>query len=1114
MPSINKNHMLIGNFAAEPTFEFSEGGTNVGRHHDVAGDKVKPWKDIVNYSGQGNAERSTVLLLPGTQQYLDQGGRAPSIEPTCVYLSEYQWADTFRRFTIRALNPDRSILTTQYQERGYQGPDEKHPDISAERWEEALKRCEKSIDPSDFKIVSQFDSPEKLIIGISDVQASQNQEVSSLKSLLWQVHETQLTCKDALAAFAVMMSPRNVATGLIWGLIYLVIKLSSPAEETAKNLKTMLGEIRRQLAILQKRSSTVGLDDRTELRRTFVDIFENLIYFWRDCIVYLRKFPPETEEWTHVETSFKETMLKLDRANKYLETLFGPTLKPLSTADASLSSQTVKDDPSLFPVNMVPESHTKVFVGREDTLDDMESVLGIEVGCKTSLRVYVLWGIGGVGKTQLAREFSYSHRAKFEAILWVGAETQQSLKIGFTNIGIELGLPEVKVDGDTTYNLTLVQRWLRATNRPWLLILDNVEKYTDVSNFLPKCGAVIVTTRYQSQAELFPNSQIIPKVPPVSKLSPSSAESLFLRLLHSEDAGGISNRDWTIGMFPKEEQSAMQFLLSEVDGLALGIQQLAAIIKQREQIHDTANFARYYRQRLPDLIQDDDGIKGHSLATLWKVAFETIKSQRKKNQRNGNSWIMLGILCCCQPDSIARSLFHLEDDFGAIEELEFCKDEFEVDDAITKLRKVGLIEIEMTNGIISLHRLVQVAFLLQLEHQTLQTVFSAASLLIDNVFPKQIKGRPLHQDWSECQKHVKHGQSLAGIFEKLKVAKLGVKPTENFVSLMRNCAWYLFELGAWGETLDLINIVTNVCKDNDELSHAHLLNSAGMCYFYLNDLVQCRKALTESQRIREANLDPSDEELANTFLNLGNLESAEGKYDEAIADFDKSVGIRKGIAGAEVMLGVCHLTKARALINKKDYDAASGELDASMEVFIQSLGPEGFSVLFVHYTRGNLKLALGDAATAAGKLPEAFELYEEARGSYKLALEMLLERAPTQLKVAAMYFKLGTVEFRFKDYQAALTALNEGLIVARLRNQDGLGEVARNLRRQAQVLDEAAPLDPGSHLFQLADDPDPDCLRGAAESSRRQAEKGRYRVCTSPEEEEDAFNNLVVGFDR
>jgi tetratricopeptide (TPR) repeat protein len=157
---------------------------------------------------------------------------------------------------------------------------------------------------------------------------------------------------------------------------------------------------------------------------------------------------------------------------------------------------------------------------------------------------------------------------------------------------------------------------------------------------------------------------------------------------------------------------------------------------------------------------------------------------------------------------------------------------------------------------------------------------------------------------------------------------------------------YLYEAGNRRAVIELVEIALEVADDNlDGAGRAHLLNTLGVTHMSFNDLPACRKALLESQMIREQKLDPSDEELANTYLNLGNLEAAEGKQDEAIAFFEKSLSIRCNIPSAKGMVAVCHLTIARALLNKRDFEPALDKMRISQEMFEEVFGKEAYNHL-------------------------------------------------------------------------------------------------------------------------------------------------------------------------
>ena len=46
----------------------------------------------------------------------------------------------------------------------------------------------------------------------------------------------------------------------------------------------------------------------------------------------------------------------------------------------------------------------------------------------------VLYGLGGIGKTQLAIEYIRRHKEKYTAIFWLNANNQDSLKLSFRDV--------------------------------------------------------------------------------------------------------------------------------------------------------------------------------------------------------------------------------------------------------------------------------------------------------------------------------------------------------------------------------------------------------------------------------------------------------------------------------------------------------------------------------------------------------------------------------------------------------------------------------------------------------------------------------------------------------
>src|SRR4051794_39105190 len=95
----------------------------------------------------------------------------------------------------------------------------------------------------------------------------------------------------------------------------------------------------------------------------------------------------------------------------------------------------------------VPNRRVDCFVGRKDVLQRIEEGSISDVGP----RIFVLRGLGGQGKTQIALE--YCLRAKnrdVQAIFWVDSTSEESVKKSFQTIAAKLKGTDTNSTGDET----------------------------------------------------------------------------------------------------------------------------------------------------------------------------------------------------------------------------------------------------------------------------------------------------------------------------------------------------------------------------------------------------------------------------------------------------------------------------------------------------------------------------------------------------------------------------------------------------------------------------------------------------------------------------------------
>ena len=150
----------------------------------------------------------------------------------------------------------------------------------------------------------------------------------------------------------------------------------------------------------------------------------------------------------------------------------------------------------------------------------------------------------------------------------------------------------------------------------------------------------------------------------------------------------------------------------------------------------------------------------------------------------------------------------------------------------------------------------------------------------------------------------------------------------------------MYECGRLDDALELLETAYQTVTNKESALYAHLCNSAAVVYFEQNNLTPCRKANENSLRIRKAVLAPDDLDLVNSYHNLGNLASAQGRYEEALELLAQTEKVRVA-AGQEavISLGLTHMMTGRVFSLQGKYSEASDKYDMAAEIFKLSLGP-------------------------------------------------------------------------------------------------------------------------------------------------------------------------------
>ncbi|MFE6287373.1 FxSxx-COOH system tetratricopeptide repeat protein [Streptomyces sp. NPDC057877] len=201
----------------------------------------------------------------------------------------------------------------------------------------------------------------------------------------------------------------------------------------------------------------------------------------------------------------------------------------------------------------VPRQNTR-FTGREQLLSDAYGQM-----LRTSM--VTLYGMPGVGKTQLAAEYAHRFASEYDVVWWVNADRRSTFRQSLAELAPRLGLSTGAEYGE---RLRAVRGAL-SKGKPfarWLLVLDGADEPDQVADLVPSgSGHVLITSRNPAWGE---HNSVLLEVPVYNRdesvafvlsraprLTEGEAGQLAealgdLPLLLDQTAGWLSDSDLTI----------------------------------------------------------------------------------------------------------------------------------------------------------------------------------------------------------------------------------------------------------------------------------------------------------------------------------------------------------------------------------------------------------------------------------------------------------------------------------------------------------------------------------------------------------------------------------------
>lgn len=533
-------------------------------------------------------------------------------------------------------------------------------------------------------------------------------------------------------------------------------------------------------------------------------------------------------------------------------------------------------------------------------------------------------GMGGVGKTTLARYYARSH--KHQLIWELNAETKASLMHSFNDLAYAIAfnkeqkeelefIQKIKNLEQKEKQLIIFVKSLLSQYQDWLLIYDNVENFAQIKAYFPNDpvawgnGKVIITTR---DGNLTNTSYIKPEnIIEIAELSEAEALTLFCKILYNTEPQHL----------PGKQKGEIINFLAKIARFPLDISIAAYYIKNMKVSYQE------YLQKIEQYNPDFENLQKTLLSETsnyakTRYAIITLSLKELINQNPQFADLLL-LISCLDSQNIPKKLLEAS-----------CASDLTVNSFMMHLKKFSLItsdSLNMGHHLFSLHRSTQ------------------------------------HIALDYMSKHL-HDH----------------KPFNKIVWVLENYIENIIDFDT--DLFALMKILTVHCESF--LSHKELLSDdiirtisvkLGALYVWLNEYEKAKAILEDCQQDLEQNDQDNHLSIFQTLMWLGMNETWQGRYKEAKNLLERSHAIYKNYDlknYSEIAISLIGLGYTYRHLG--EYEKAKDFLEQSVSL-IEKYLPKNYS--FLTQAMGHLSIICAkmglykDAKEIINKISKIIELH-------------------------------------------------------------------------------------------------------------------------------------------